>query len=354
MSDAPRQSGVPESIAHEAAEWVLRSDRGLTATEQDELSQWLAADPRHGAQLARHRQHWGRLDQLAQWLPEHSARPNPDLLAPPLRRRVVRFVSVAVTLAAAAAIAVAFFWSSSPSASSLARPAVAEAVATRSQVLEDGTTVELNRGAELTVQFTPGERRVKLDRGEAHFAVTKNLARPFVVSANGVDVHAVGTAFNVRLDSASVEVLVTEGKVRVGSESAPAASPASGTAAAPATPEVVLIPLLEARQRAVVSVSSRHLGAQIATLTVGEIDRVLAWQHRMLDFNERPLAEIVTQFNRHNVRQMKITDDALAAEKISVRFRSDNIDSFLGFLEKGFAAEVERRGETEIVIGRRR
>ena len=33
---------VPEPIAHAAAAWVLRCDRGLTAAEQDEFSQWLA------------------------------------------------------------------------------------------------------------------------------------------------------------------------------------------------------------------------------------------------------------------------------------------------------------------------
>jgi transmembrane sensor len=350
VSNAPDPSTVPESIAREAAEWVLRSDRGLTAAEQDDFSHWLAADPRHGAQLARHRRHWQRLDQLAQWLPEHSTRPNPDLLAPPLRRRLVRFVPVSLVMAAAAALAVVFFWQAPRPGPATPPPTVAETApaANTTRLLEDGSVVELNRGAELTVLFTPGERRVKLERGEAHFAVTKNAERPFIVTAHGVDVRAVGTAFNVRLDTASVEVLVTEGKVRL-ADSAVAAVPA-----APAPVENVLIPLLEARQRAVVSISSRHHAAQVATLTLGEIDRVLAWQHRMLDFSSRPLAEIVGEFNRRNVRQIIVTDGALAAETFSGVFRSDNIDSFLSFLEKGCGATVERRGDTEIYVRKAR
>ena len=83
------------------------------------------------------------------------------------------------------------------------------------RTLEDGTVVELNKGAVLAVEFSARVRRVRLERGEAHFTVTKNPARPFIVSARGMDVVAVGTAFNVRLDSAVVEVLVTEGRVRV-------------------------------------------------------------------------------------------------------------------------------------------
>lgn len=97
---------MPEPIAHAAAAWVLRCDRGLTAAEQDEFSQWLASDTRHGVQLARHRRHWNRLETLAQWRSEHSARLNPDLLAPP-RRRMQRFLPIA--LAASPAVAVVFF-----------------------------------------------------------------------------------------------------------------------------------------------------------------------------------------------------------------------------------------------------
>ena len=83
MSESSANEPVPEAIAQAAAAWVLRCDRGLTAAEQDEFSDWLASDPRHGEQLARHRRHWQRLEVLAQWRPEHSVRPNADLLAPP-------------------------------------------------------------------------------------------------------------------------------------------------------------------------------------------------------------------------------------------------------------------------------
>jgi len=56
---------------------------------------------------------------------------------------------------------------------------------------------------------------VRLVRGEAHFTVAKNPARPFIVEAGGVAVRAVGTAFDVRHADGAIEVLVTEGKVHV-------------------------------------------------------------------------------------------------------------------------------------------
>lgn len=351
MSDAADSLQGDDAAAHAAAGWVLRQDRGLTAAEQDELMQWLASDPRHGMQLARHRKGWQRLETLAQWRPEHSARPNPDLLAPP-RERLLRFAPV-VGLAAAAAVAVVLVLKKPDvvvPAAARPVPAVVAQVVTpvTQQTLEDGTVVELNKGAQLSVQFTAAERRVRLERGEAHFTVTKNPARPFIVNARGMDVFAVGTAFNVRLDSAVVEVLVTEGKVRVSEAQAARAMDVVPVSRPP------VVPLLEAGQRAVVSLAGQPEAPRIATLTPGEIERVLSWQHRMLDFTAAPLSEVVAEFNRRNGVQLVIAEPELAAVRISATFRSDNIDGFVSLLEMGFSTRAERRGENEIWLRKAR
>ena len=81
--------------------------------------------------------------------------------------------------------------------------------------LSDGTTVYLNSGSEVVERFTPAERHVLLLRGEANFEVAKNPGRPFVVRAASVEVRDVGTVFNVCLKPATVEVMVSEGQVRV-------------------------------------------------------------------------------------------------------------------------------------------
>lgn len=349
MSDSSYIPEKTEQIAQEAAAWVLRSDRGLTGAEQDEFSSWLAADPRHGEQLARHRRHWNRLDRLAQWRPEHGDLPNPDLLAPPPAHRQRAWRFVALPLAAAAAIALAFWWGQPDRAAAAGRPTaiatVTPADSSAPRVLEDGSIVDLNRGATLTTRYSPVERRVILEHGEAHFAVTKDPRRPFIVQAGGVAVRAVGTAFNVRIDAAAVEILVTEGRVQLSSLPG---NPGAADAPAPASPP----PVLEARQRAVVLRGAAPPPPQIDTLTRGEIERVLAWQHRLLDFNATPLREIVAEFNRRNVVQLVVTDAELASVRISAAFRSDNIEGFVSLLEAGFSARAERRSETEIVLRR--
>ena len=91
--------------------------------------------------------------------------------------------------------------------------------------------MKLNEGALHSVLFTDTERRVRLERGEAFFQVTKDPRRPFVVEVGGVTVRAIGTAFNVRLGGGELDVLVAEGKVEVASTGpaqpdAPAPTPA--------------------------------------------------------------------------------------------------------------------------------
>jgi transmembrane sensor len=336
---------------HEASAWMIRMDRGLSPAEQDELSHWLAENPKHGAAFRKSHSHWKRLDRLGVWLPEHSQQPNPDLLAPSLQQRVVRFLPATAALTAiAAALVFAVFRSDTLSLGQKSEVLAATQAATDDlrRVLEDGSVVELNTGALITVEYTAGERKVLLQRGEAHFTVAKNPSRPFIVNAGGVKVYAVGTAFNVRLDSAAVEVLVTEGRVQVKTPVADKEQP--GSAVGGVSSEEPVNSFLDAKQRAVVSLTEPHAPPQIAALTSAEIERVIAWQHRLLKFSAAPLADIVDEFNRRNEVQIELSDSALASIRVTASFRSDNVEGFVQLMQSGFGLQAVRRGPNGIVL----
>ena len=335
MKPIPFPSPENDPVGQAAAEWVLRLDRGLTAAEQDEFFQWLAADPRHGERFAQHQRTWKEFNLLAQWRPEHSAEPNPDLLAKPRRR--VRWLAWVTPLALAASVAVglAVWTRSEPS-----RPAPGLAASAGTRVLEDGSTVELRGDSAIAVAFTAGERRVELVRGEAFFTVAKNAARPFVVHANGVDVRAVGTAFNVRLDPAHVEVLVTEGKVTVAPPRGSDSSVSEGAAvSAPVAPLFVNV-----GERAVVPLAPQA-APQVTAVDEAQIAQALAWQPRLLDFDSTPLAEVVAEFNRRNATQLVLEDVSLVTMPIVASVRSDNVEGFVRLLEVGGSVRAERRGD---------
>lgn len=332
--------------AQTAADWLVRRDRGLTAAEQDEFLDWLAADPRHAEWLALHRQVVADFTALAHWRPEHSEEPNPDLLARP-RRRIYQ---LAPALLAAAALVFALFWWRTPPA--LPGSAIEASTEFKHLVLEDGSSVELNHGALVTTKFSAMERRATLVRGEALFTVAKNPGRPFIVRAGGVDVRAVGTAFSVRLDPAAVEVLVTEGRVAL-ARSEEGSQHNENEIPSPVSPPPPHSSEISAGQRATVSLISAK-PPHVVAVTPQAIAQHLNWKPQLLDFSSAPLSAAVAEFNRRNRVQLILADAELAAMPIVAAIRSDNVEGFAKFLATAPGVEIERRGAFEIIVRRKR
>ncbi|MSU68122.1 MAG: hypothetical protein CK548_08195 [Opitutia bacterium] len=343
-----------DAIESAAAEWLVRHDRGLTPAQQDEFLSWLTASAAHRESFERHRSLWGDFNALKQWRPEHGTVPNPDLLARYHRPSPWRWAAPA--LLAAAAVALLLVWSSANRAPHHATLAF-EATTYRQETLSDGSVLDLNRGAHVVVQFTAAERRVLLVQGEAQFAVAKNPARPFVVRAGGVEVRAVGTAFNVKLAGPNLEVLVTEGTVHVSQQAvvAPATSMATGASAGPAPTAVpVVLAALTAGQWTVIPVAAVIAPPVVVQTSDPEIARLLDWQPRLLDFESTPLAEVVETFNRRNPQRLVIGDEELRALTIVASIRSDNVEGFVRLLEGTMGVRAERTQAGEIVLRRAR
>ncbi len=353
MAAEPSNAENSAPLEATASAWLARRDRGLTAAEQDGYFEWLRADPRHGAMIAHLEKTWGALDALAEWRPTHSTRPNPDLLATPTpfrksgwARRIKCPLTIR-TLAAAAAAAVVVagvFVFQSVSPETPASSGTVRVIPSPERLtLEDGSVVELNHGGKLEIDFSSETRRVRLVRGEAHFTVTKNPARPFIVEANGVAVRAVGTAFNVRHSAVAVEVLVTEGQVQVERSIAVVAASAP-TPLAPAPTALV------AGERAIVDTTAPTAQLVVATVGPTEIAQALSWQGVRLEFAELPLAEVVTEFNLRNRQQLFVGDAATGRLRVGGSFRADNVDGFVRLLEASFGVSAQRRADGALVL----
>jgi transmembrane sensor len=215
--------------------------------------------------------------------------------------------------------------------------------------LPDGSVAQLNTDTAIDTTFTAAERCVRVVRGEVFFTVTKDPARPFIVTAGPVAVRAVGTAFNVRHNSTCIEVLVTEGRVRVddAEKGRSLLAPADGGAAPP---------LLVAGERALVPVrasDSVPAVASVAKVAAPGVQRALAWQERRLEFDAEPLAGVVREFNRYNRRQLVIADEQLATKRFSGTFRADGYESLVRLLEADFGVTATR-SEREITLQVRR
>jgi transmembrane sensor len=330
----PEPSNDLLRIREESSAWAVAHERGLTAEEQDRFLEWKLADPRHGEWLAKHQQGLASLKKLSQWRPAHSVRPNPDLLAtlPRRKSKLIQFRRVwPVGLAAAVMIGLFLMFgynqATGPSGPMIVR-----------KVLEDGSTIDLYDGADVEVNYSAERRDIRLVRGEATFKVAKNPERPFVVSASGVTVRAVGTAFNINMQAKSVAVMVTEGKVKVAGP-----APASTSADAMPAPE---LPILGAGERTIVAIGQPMLTLPaIEPVPQAEMDRVLAWQPRRFEFTDTPLAQVAAEFNAENKLKLVIDDPSLASMPMGATLRSDNVEGFVRILESNFGLKAERRGD---------
>ena len=212
------------------------------------------------------------------------------------------------------------------------------------QMLPDGSQMELKPGAEVTVEFTAnatGPRRVVLRRGEAHFTVMKNPDRPFVVEAGGVSVRAVGTAFSVQQGEARVEIVVTEGRVALD-------APERGGAA---------LAFVDAGSHAVMAPEAP--APQVAALSAAELGEKLAWRVARLEFNGTPLREVVALFNRHAAilpegarMRLVLGDVALESLPLSGMLRADNLPVLLKILESSYGIRTEPGSAGELVLRR--
>ena len=164
--------------------------------------------------------------------------------------------------------------------------------------------------------------------------VAKDTARPFVVYAGDVSLRAVGTVFNVRHGSnGAVEVIVTEGRVRVTS---PHATPfgREGTQ------------LVSAGERLHVPLTEGALTVERVTST--SLREALQWQSILAEFADVPLGDAVARFNTRSQVQLIVDDPELASRRIGGTFALDQAEAFVRLLERDGIVVGERRNENEI------
>jgi len=328
----PPKFDSPEfTQAEQAALWCMRLSEGrMTREDKKCFSDWLAADPAHGAAF----------EQAAgTWREVHAAEAAPDFLPLrvealeslqqrhrmratrltrwPLKRSMLAAALVAMTLAAGL-----LWWIHRPE---LYSTGLGERRVVR---LQDGSTASLDASTEVTVQLTRNSRVLHLIRGRAKFDVSKDPLRPFSVSAADRVVVATGTAFSVELVNAHMQVVLYEGRVSV--LGLPAAAPGGPGELTAGQQLDVELPTAAAR--------------------VSSVDRTqsLAWEAGQLEFVDEPLAVAVARMNRYPGPRLMIGDARAGSLLITGVFASGDTRAFVEGVTAAFPVRVEVDGETRI------
>lgn len=354
-----------EKIEEDACDWLIRRESGhWTEADQAQLERWLDASTLNRVAFLRLEHAWtesARLKALGagisgdlppppgQWnltpifeAPRADSEQHDSGIRSVARaRRLAIAASLLLTLTVGVGLSAYQFWGGGGDR-------YATPVGGLSSVpMSDGSKITLNTNSQLRVSMTEAECHVDLKRGEAFFEVAKDPVRPFVVEAGKKRVVAVGTKFSVRRDGESIEVVVTEGKVRVEDASRPLPTTgveAAGSASAEGAGTVFLASGAIAR--------ADGEGVRVQRKSLQEAETHLSWRRGVLMFREQNLADIVAEFNRYNVRKVVVADPAVAGLKIEGNFRATNVDAFVRLLESGFPIRATAE-EDRIVLSAR-
>jgi len=314
----------------EAAQWIARLDRGLSPAEREELKCWREASPANARALRQLSELWQELDVmkvLADVFPGglqepaalHAAAPAP---ARPWARAMAAGVVAALVVTGAAV----WFNHGARTVTTTLRAAVQSFESALGEQhtfpLADSSQLEVNTDSLVeVVRLDDAVRELRLARGEALFSVAHDPRRPFRAAVGTHTVEAVGTAFDIRLHKdGAIDVLVTEGRVRLLSGGTPAG-------------------LLEHGQ-------AMHIGidgtTRVTRLDEEEMTARLAWRRGMIEFRGQPLAEALAEFSRYTPVRFEVTDPAAARIPIGGTVPAGDVEWLLEALRTNFGLESSR------------
>ncbi|MEJ1962037.1 MAG: FecR domain-containing protein [Gammaproteobacteria bacterium] len=339
------------SVIQEAADWHARlRSESLSEVEEVRFRAWLSGDPSRRREFDELSALWDKLEGVAQSpevlgeLHPIARRPASQAVRGPVSRRALVGWAVAASVAGTVGVVSWEQW--------FASDTYATGVGEQRIVpLGDGSVVTLNTSSKVRVRFSRGQRRIEILGGQAHFEVAKDASRPFIVSAGGGEVLALGTVFDVYQRAGDIVVTLIEGRVAVVPDVAPGESGASArlisSTGAPSEAE-------NAGLHAIVLTAGEQVayGASGKAPVRSDVDlrRASAWRDRKLDFADTPLVEAIAEANRYSRLKVELRAPQFADARISGVFEAGRNEPFAEGVRAYFGLRVERAGEDLIVL----
>jgi transmembrane sensor len=111
--------------------------------------------------------------------------------------------------------------------------------------------------------------------------------------------------------------------------------------------------LVSAGQNAAVSLTQTMFSPKVTPVTAAEMEARLAWRPQVLEYDDVPLSTIVAEFNRQNPVHLVVAEPALGLLRMTISFRSDNMEGFVRLIESNYGIRAEGRDGREIVLSRK-
>ena len=315
-----------EAKEREAAEWHARLGTTVVATKTiEDFFEWRSR-PGNADAYRRVEQVWtqsrGLASDPAVAAALDAARQRDRRQGRPIRRSVI-YGGLATATAVAVVVGGAFWWNG--------RGVYATGVGEQRVIqLADGSSVNLDTGSRIRVRFDGGERRIELDEGQVLFRVAHEAGRPFVVHADGAEVVAVGTVFEVRRSGPRVDVTLVEGAVDV------------------VAPEVAQ------GARRMAAGQKTQISARGVTTRAVDAAAETSWTQGRLVFSDVALAEAVHEVNRYLTDRVELADPALGRVAVNGVFRTGARAAFVAAASDSLGLEAVTAVDGTVLLSRRR
>jgi transmembrane sensor len=342
-----QQAVLDEQRLAEASDWIAKLDRNLTPAETEALQLWLAQSPEHRATLLEVAALWDKMDtlqRLADLFPqaEKTARPQ------------WQHWGLAASVALVASLLTLWWQPELLTPSATATSAIVSTQSSYQTRIGETNTIELpdqsklvlNTNSFVVVKYSAKARIIELQRGEILIDVAHDTSRPLSVLAGGKIIQAVGTAFNVQVRDSQVELIVTDGKVRV--ETALTEMIADEHRLANRLPETALA--ISKGEKVELDASGQQ-EEKVLKMDAVDIAASLSWRSGNLIFRGESLAEAVAEISRYTDIQFELADDAKLKDiHVAGMFKTGDVNGLLAVFKSNFNISHERLSRDRILL----
>lgn len=188
--------------------------------------------------------------------------------------------------------------------------------------LPDGSLVTLDTNSRLEVRFSGGQRAMRLE-GQGWFRI-KPSATPWRIEAGGQTFTAAQGSYDLRTDPGRIRAYTQSGRLSLGEEDT----------------ALTLAPGRLLAQR----------GNDRVIRDLPDPAGLTGWREGLLQFQNVPLSEAVSEFNRYRPHPIRLSDPRAGALRISGAFRTDESARFLSALSTGFPVRLHDDGHEGVTI----
>ena len=332
-----------------ASDWIAAIDRGIDASEEKSLREWLSLDNQNIEALIEVAILWDKmndLNRLSDLFPEKQKSSRPT----------IRWaMGIAATIIMVLSANFILPWSQVPDTagglieqvSNHFTKSIETEVGESSTVqLSDGSELVLNTNTSVEIDYSQAKRIIKLNRGEIHIDVAHDKSRPLSVLVGNKLIQAVGTAFNVQVEKDSIELIVTDGKVIVAPLNDLKAF-VQAKVAIPLPPSTIAISKGEKIDLSL----EKSRNERITKVEPIEIAASLSWRNGNLIFRGESLADAMQEISRYsNVKITLENNQALRSIRVAGMFKTGDVDGLLSVLEKNFSISYKRTAKDSIFL----